>query len=670
MLRRLFFVAAATAALASGACSDSKKSSSAVSVTTAGGSKADATDIGQQLYSGEYKAAHSGDRPADPLTIPLANVMVLDKLELSSKVEGTIWCVGVEIPETEAEKYTKEDVFRHPREKKTYRRLKPGEIVARDQMVVLMDDVRAYTDYDAAQKISEAATAEASAADRTVENLDKIVQRTLDGYNRNVIPEVEYLQAVTTKIRYEAEAVSKRGAAKKAATDVTKAKIVLEMHSLSSNVFGEVQQVLKTAGEGVKAQEPILVIQRFDRLKAIGALPREYADFVRPGDEVSIELPRDIPSASGKTFDQHTTNKSITAVAVGSRGGQPVVVSAAEDGIVHVWDADLKVLATWAQSSAVHAIAVTKPGVDPAMAVVGNDSGVAKLYDLSTPGRDAIRELDGRHDGGVSACAFSPDGRFVVTADERSMHLWEVATGKKKYSFGTNEHHSPITSLHFTPQGRVVSVGKEPSVRVWVVGDKAARVEHRMSARVGDVASLGVTDDGNRLLLDADKSHLDVIHLQDRRKERPLIGVGEAGRFGTFAIWSPELDKAESRLIATSGGVEGVVQVWRAPTENDRAIEYARLVCRDGAVATCASFSPMAEKGFLVVGTKKGAIHLWPIPASPPQPKAVVTHITKSIDATSKTVDILVEFDNPKTAERQYQIRPGSIVTLVVRPRK
>src|SRR5205085_3751715 len=117
------------------------------------------------------------------------------------------------------------------------------------------------------------------------------------------------------------------------------------------------------------------------------------------------------------------------------------------------------------------------------------------------------------------------------------------------------EHHSPVTALYFTPQGRVVSAGREPSIRVWIVGQDGAKVEHRIDSRSGDVQMPGVTDDGNRLLLDADKTHLDMIHLQDLRKERPLVTAGESGRLPTFTAISPELDKkADNRMIATTGG--------------------------------------------------------------------------------------------------------------------
>ena len=295
---------------------------------------------------------------------------------------------------------------------------------------------------------------------------------------------------------------------------------------------------------------------------------------------------------------------------------------------------------------------------------------MAALYNLADPKAERIREFDGRHDGGVTGAAFSPDGKYCVTSDERSLYLYEVATGKRKYSFGNREHNSAITGVHFTPQGRVVSVGRDPSVLVWVVGDKDARVERRFG-RGGEVPALSVTDDGSRLLLDAAKTQLDVIHLQEGRRERPLIGSGEAGRFSTFAAWSPELTKLEDRrLIATTGGTDGVVQVWLAPTEEDRGIEVARLYTRDLSPATCAAFSPEGENGFLVVGTRRGYVHLWSRPTAPAKPKATVTNIGSSIDSSGKTVEMLVEFVNPKVGETSYMFRPGSTVTLVVRPKK
>src|SRR5205823_3071222 len=204
-------------------------------------------------------------------------------------------------------------------------------------------------------------------------------------------------------------------------------------------------------------------------------------------------------------------------------------------------------------------------------------------------------------------------------------------------------------------------------------GRDGAKVEHRIDSRSGDVTMPGVTDDGSRLLLDADKSHLDVIHLQELRKERPLVTAGEAVRFTTFTAWSPELDKKpDNRLIATTGGTEGVVQLWWGPTGEGRGAEVARFVTHNYAAATCAAFSPQAESGFLVVGTRKGEVHLWPLPTESEIKTLVpttVTHVEQNIESSGRTVNVLVDFDNPKVGDK-YLLRPGSAVTLVIRPKK
>ena len=487
------------------------------------------------------------------------------------------------------------------------------------------------------------------------------------------MPLVELIQAEARTIQYEGESVKTRGAEKKAAGDKAKAALIVDMHILTSNIVGKVQQVLKYPGEGVKAQEPILTVQRLDRMKAVGNLPQELKYLVGRGDEVTIEAPLDVPADLGKTFYQHTTNKPITAVAVGVANGKPVIVSAGDDGEVYVWDRDLKVLTSWSQPAGVRALAVTRPGrrAGPGRGRLGQ-RGRDPVRPREPPAASRSASSTAGTMGGVTAAAFSPDGKYCVTADERTLYLYEVATGKRKYSFGDREHHSPITRVSFTPQGRVVSVGKEPSVRVWIVGDKDARVDRRFNCprrrrrrprgdrrRVAAAARRG--QDATRR--DPPPGRPEGTAADRGRRGRSVLDVR-----GLVAGTRPEAE--DHRLIATTGGTEGVVQVWLAPTEQDRGIEVARLNTRDLSAATCAAFAPTAENGFLVVGTRKGFVHVWSRPDAPAKPKATVTNVGSTIDSSGKTVEMLVEFVNPKVGETSYMFRPGSTVTLVVRPKK
>jgi WD40 repeat protein len=668
MTRRLLAASVAVACLAFAACNDKRTNGTTKPAGEGGGEGSD--KVGGPLFQyAEFRPARAEGRAPDAVTVPMATVVITNKTDLASRVDGTVLWIGVETSAADAAKQDPIDVFHHPRDKKVYRRLLPGDLVKRDQVIVLLDDEQAFLEYQGAATKANSATESAGAYVKTVEKLKQLAVQAQQGFLRQVVPQQEVLNAEATLARYEADLVDHKGSAEVAARDADKAKYIWDKHFIRPAVEGEVQQILKHEGEGVKAAEPILTVHDFTRLRAVGNLPKEYVRTVGRGDPVTIEVAEDVPA--GMTFDQHTTNRPIAAVAVGAVSGKPIIVSAGEDGWVYFWDRDMKVLGSAKVPNGVRSLAVTRPEAGAAMALVGGVNGTATVYDLANPTAKG-REFEGRHDGGVAAAAFSPDGRYCVTADERAIYMYEVASGKRKYTFPTREHHSPITSLSFTPQGRVISAGREPSVRVWQVGTDGASVVHRIDARTGDVTTLGVTDDGSRLLLDADKTRLDVLHLQDLRKERPLVTAGEGGRFSTFAIWSPELDKKpDNRLIATTGGTEGVVQLWRAPTPEARGTEVARMVTRDSAAATCCAFSPLADNGFIVVGTRKGAVQLWPLPGTDVKAElnATVTTVDQNIESSGRTVNVLVDFDNPKIRDK-YLLRPGSAVTLVIKPKK
>src|SRR5262249_31759714 len=66
----------------------------------------------------------------------------------------------------------------------------------------------------------------------------------------------------------------------------------------------------------------------------------------------------------------------------------------------------------------------------------------------------------------LKATAFSPDGRRVVTAGDRTAEVWDVATGRTVGA--TMKHDSSLEFAAFSPDGRfVVTVASGGVVRVW-----------------------------------------------------------------------------------------------------------------------------------------------------------------------------------------------------------
>jgi hypothetical protein len=186
------------------------------------------------------------------------------------------------------------------------------------------------------------------------------------------------------------------------------------------------------------------------------------------------------------------------------------------------------------------------------------------------------------------------------------------------------------------------------------------------------VPQLGVTEDGNWLILDHDKSRLQAFHLGKKVAERVLHAPGgESSQFSTFAICSPPLNGGANRLVLTASAHGREVQLWRHAPAEDRSREIRRLALAGNSPATVAAFSPAGvDKGFVVVGTERGDIHLWPIPTEAEidrQWTARVAYVEPAHDPTGGRSRIWVELDND--AEGPYRLKPGAKANIVIQPK-
>ncbi|MBI3821881.1 MAG: WD40 repeat domain-containing protein [Planctomycetes bacterium] len=94
------------------------------------------------------------------------------------------------------------------------------------------------------------------------------------------------------------------------------------------------------------------------------------------------------------------------------------------------------------------------------------------LYDDPLPA-GAIARLGSirfHHPGGISAMAFSPDGKVIIAAGSgkagETFRVWETASGKELVRFGEAEdYHFP--GLTFTPDGKAVAIGHKRLVKLY-----------------------------------------------------------------------------------------------------------------------------------------------------------------------------------------------------------
>lgn len=257
--------------------------------------------------------------------------------------------------------------------------------------------------------------------------------------------------------------------------------------------------------------------------------------------------------------------------------------------------ADGRVVATLpAQPGKVNSLRVSPDGSTLLVA-----SGVTGLF-----GRAAIHRLsDGGplvemigHNDVIQTAIFSPDGKRVATASyDRTITLWEVATGKPTRSF--TGHNGAILSIAISPDGKLlVSGSADETVKVWDV-ESGQRLD-TMSQSQGEVHAVAITPDGEHVIAGSADNRLRVWKLLSRTS--PQINPLVASRFvDETPLTHLALTRDGSRLAVISEG--GNVKIFSTSDWNQIALLEA---LRD--VATDAVITP--DDASLLVSLSSGEI--------------------------------------------------------------
>jgi WD40 repeat protein/tRNA A-37 threonylcarbamoyl transferase component Bud32 len=165
--------------------------------------------------------------------------------------------------------------------------------------------------------------------------------------------------------------------------------------------------------------------------------------------------------------------------------------------------------------------------------------GVVRVWSVADGQDRPLFEMQ-LNTGGVTALAWSPDGKHLAAACPGRVRLWDADSGKEEPSLRTADNGAPNARL-MVPTTGVEGWSRQVLLDTWI-------------------ASLIWSPNSHKLALTDAFGKVQVWDLKG--KEGPLLGTHEGGVHS--AAWAPD-----STRLASVGG-DGVVKVWDPPNPKPR----------------------------------------------------------------------------------------------------
>lgn len=243
-------------------------------------------------------------------------------------------------------------------------------------------------------------------------------------------------------------------------------------------------------------------------------------------------------------------------------------------------------------------------------------------------------KINNGHSNDVNSVCFSPDDKYIASGSEdKTIKLWDVATGKELKTFTDADK---VYSVTFSSDGKHLISGGGAGVKMWEI----------LSGNVTQISGSSthfaeISNDGKLVYANDDYGKIVLKSMQNQEKKKVLlghIGYGYCAKFSpdgkyfvsgnddkTIKIWNVEKGtaiktlkghkegvnsinySADGRYIVSGGGVnDRTVRIWDAATGN-----ILKVLSGHTNAVTAVCFSPDGK--YVVSGSYDGTVKFWDV---------------------------------------------------------
>ncbi|BAY24098.1 protein kinase [Calothrix sp. NIES-2100] len=153
-------------------------------------------------------------------------------------------------------------------------------------------------------------------------------------------------------------------------------------------------------------------------------------------------------------------------------------------------------------------------------------------------------------ENGVLSVAISPDGRLFASNSDRTIKLWNIATGKQ---ISTLEGHSQrVNVVSISPNGEtLVSGSDDNTIKVWNLA--TGKLIRTLLGHSDSIHALTISQDGKTLVSGSDDNTIKVWNLVTGQEISTLVG---------HKFWVRSLAISPNGKILASGSFDKTIKLW------------------------------------------------------------------------------------------------------------